>query len=376
VAILTAGLLWFCAAPLHAAGNASTQSIMHDVYDAIAYLLPLSLRDTNDRSVWDNVLIDEKLHILKSASTALETHFRGRDPELGGIARSFDDMSANVVKAFSNEWPEFAYFSMMDLVQHCVACHSRLEAPSQVLFGQRLLARVDVNELPPSDVIKLYIATRQFDSALRSLETSLMNRDWHPIEADYTSAMVDYLQIAINAQRSPATAEKFLRKYLGRGDVPYYLERRFTVWLAALADYADALNEEPSIATAKTIFRAADSLSRGPGNRLRAAHDIIAASIIRNYLAGHPDVDPATAGEAYYMLGVVALRTLEPKSAVPEMEMLLAASIQADPAGPHAAEAYALIEEYGYVHEAHLAGDYGGQTLIDMAKLRGLIERD
>jgi len=346
---------------------------MHEVYDAIAYLLPLSLRETSDRSVWDRVLIDEKLQSLNEASAALKKHTEGQEAELGAIARSFEDMTANVTKAFSNEWPEFAYFSMMDLMQHCVACHSRLEGESQVLFGQRLLARMDIRELPQSDVIRLYVATRQFDTALHALESSLMDPELHPIEADYTSDMIDYLQIAIASKHAPDEAKKFLRRYLGRSDVPFYLERRINFWISALDLYGGELTAEPSLETARAIFDAATELTTVPGDRMGAVHDIIAASIMRNYLARVRD-DNAGAGEAYYMLGVIALRTMEPKSAVPEMAMLLAASITADPKGPHAVESYALIEEFGFVHEEHLANEETEQTLIDMAALRALID--
>jgi len=348
---------------------------MHQAYDAIAYLLPLSLRDPAESTVWDRGLIDDKLQTLKSASAALQQHAEGQEQEFRYLARSFDELSKDVHKAFSNEWPEFAYFSMMDLVQHCVACHSRLAASSQSLFGQRLIARMDTRELPPADVVKLYIAVRQFDAALRAIEKILMDPGMGPIEADYSSLMVEYLHIAIAAKRSPAKAENFLQRYLARGDLPFYLQRRIEFWIASLEALSGDLAAEPNLETAKTIFYDADKLSRGPGNRTRAVHDIVAASIIRAYLSQSPDRDAQARGEAYYMLGVIALRTLEPKSAVPEMEFLLAASIEADPVGPYAVESYALIEEYGYVHEEHLGGSNTSQTLIDMTALRALIEQ-
>ena len=56
------------------------------------------------------------------------------------------------------------------------------------------------------------------------------------------------------------------------------------------------------------------------------------------------------------------------------MELLFAASIKADPDGAHSLESYALIEEYGYVHEDHLATKNTSQTLIDMPALRALIQ--
>ena len=359
--------------PPNTLAEQSTASIMHQVYDAIVYLLPLSLRDPAESTIWDRGLINDKLQTLKHASAGLKQHTTGQDQEFRHLARSFDELSGDVHKAFSNEWPEFAYFSMMGLVQHCVACHSRVAAPSSRLFGQRLMARMDLRELPPADVVKIHIAMRQFDTALRSIETMLMDPDLHPIEADYGSLMIDYLQLAITAKRSPSTAENFLRRYLARSDVPFYLERRFESWLAALKEFSDDLAAEPSLETAKAIFYAADALSRGPGNRVRAVHDITATSIIRSYLSMAAGRDAGGLGEAYYILGVTALRTLEPKSAVPEMELLLAASIRADPSGPHALESYALLEEYGYVHEEQLGAENASQTLIDMSELRALI---
>ena len=351
----------------------TTASIMRQVYDAIAYLLPLSLRDETDTGVWDQELIENKLATLKAASSALKAHTAGDAGELRYIARSFDEMTADVTKAFSNEWPEFAYFSVMDLVQHCVACHARVEAPSQALFGERLIARMDTREIPPSDVVKLYVATRQFDAATRTIEKMLMAPDYHPIEADYSSLMVDYLQIALAAKRAPAMAQQFLRRYLSRPDMPYYLKRRYEFWIEALQQFAPDIDAPPDFTRAIEIFHAGDDVSPGPGNRMGAVHDVTAASILRRYLDAGDERSAEKLHEAYFVLGVIALRTLEPKSAVPEMEMLLATSIKAAPQGEHALEAYALIEEYGYVHEEHLATPDAGQTLLDMDELRKLL---
>ena len=372
--LLLAVVTGFGAETARAEEARSTASIMRDVYDAIAYLLPLSLRDDVNESAWDRELIARKLSVLTSGSAALKAHTSGGEEELRYLARSFDEMAADVHKAYSNEWPEFAYFAMMDLVQHCVACHSRLEAPSQVLFGQRLIARMDTREMPPADVARLYVATRQFDAALKTLRGLLMDPAMHPIEADYTSLMLDYLQIAIAAKRSPATAERMLEEYLARGDSPYYLKRRFGVWLTALDRFRADIERDADFERAHAIFHEADELSRGPGNRVRAVHDITSASIIRRFLADGGKRSADELHEAYYILGVIALRTLEPKSAVPEMELLLASSIEANPDGKHALEAFALIEEYGYVHEEHLADDDAAQTLVDMAGLRALLE--
>jgi hypothetical protein len=366
-------VLCLSSVPLSSLADENTVSIMHRVYDSIAYLLPLSLRDPAHGTEWDQALITDKLEVLKNASSALRQHSAGQEEESRHLAGSFDDLSDNIATAFSKQWPEFAYFPLMDLVEHCVACHSRLPTHSQSLFGERLIARMDTRELPPADVVKLLVAVRYFDAALRSIEKILMDPTLAPLEADYSSLLVDYLQISIGAKRSTVTAQKFLQRYLARGDLPFYLEHRIDFWLSSLEELTEHLAAPPKLEVAREIFYRADPLTRGPGNRLRAVHDITAASIIRAYLAQSPAHDSTQLGEAYYILGVVALRTLEVKSAVPEMELLLASSIRADPKGKHARESYALIEEYGFIREEPLGAASSTQTVVDMATLRSLL---
>ena len=69
-----------------------------------------------------------------------------------------------------------------------------------------------------------------------------------------------------------------------------------------------------------------------------------------------------------------ALRTMEPKYSVPEMEILFASAIKADPQGPYAKPSYVLLEEFGYVRDMPLARVEASSKLIDMGELRRLSE--
>ena len=143
-----------------------TASIMHKVYDAIAYLLPLSVRNADLKTEWDQELIEEKLKVLTAASSTLVKHADKEDAEFRLLARSFDRLVQDVGVSFRAQWPDYAYYSLMELTDHCVACHSRLPSPSQDLFGQRLMARMNADNIEPESRTLLYIATRQFDAAL------------------------------------------------------------------------------------------------------------------------------------------------------------------------------------------------------------------
>lgn len=347
-----------------------TGVIMRDVYDAIAYLLPRSLRGPDDGSAWDSELIEQKLDVLSAASGALVAHAGEEDVEFRLLARSFDRMVQDATTAFREQWPDYAYYSLMELTDHCVSCHSRLPADSQVLFGQRLMARMDADDLTPRAKAALYVATRQFDAALGVLERHLLDPALDPIEAEYRGLMIPYLRTAISVDGAWPRVRRFLAAYGERDDLPHFLARRLQYWDAALARHAPTLAEPATLEGGFAAFDAATAATLAPGNRLRAVDDFVAARLLRAWLRAYPEAAAADRAEAFYRLAIIALRTNEPEPAVPEMEMLLVACIEAEPGTERARTAYALLEEYGYVHEEHLARQLESRMVIDMAALR------
>ncbi|MGR8921195.1 MAG: hypothetical protein ACU85V_16385 [Gammaproteobacteria bacterium] len=349
---------------------ASTGVVMRDVYDAIAYLLPLSVRGEDARTPWDKELVDAKLEVLTSAADALVEHAKAQDTEFDLLARSFDRLVKDTAAAFREEWPDYAYYSLMELTDHCVACHSRLPSDSQELFGERLMARMALDEVPAEQKALLYVATRQFGAALSGLEERLMEPALDPLEAEYRGIFVRYLRIALSVTSNVEGVTAFIDRYLTRDDLPYYLRQRLEHWRKMAVRLAGSLAATPNLERARKIFDNATARSLAPGSRLIAVEDLIAARVFRTYLQAHPDADAATKAEIYFKLAIIALRTNEPEPAVPEMEILLAAAIEADPEGQYAHDAYLLLEEYGYIHEEHLARQLETRILLDMDELR------
>ena len=362
-----------CALVPAAAAAEKTADIMHEVYDSIAYLLPLSVRRDDAASQWDKELIEEKLKTLTAASTTLVKHADKEDAEFRLLARSFDRLVQDIGLSIRAQWPDYAYYSLMELTDHCVACHSRLPASSQDLFGQRLMARMKVDALEPESRTLLYIATRQFDAALSLFEQQLIDPLTSPIEADYRGIMLRYLRLAISTGGANERVATFLETYGQRKDMPYYLTHRLQHWRGALSKLTSSLEANPALDRARQIFDSGTALTLAPGNRLRAVEDFVAARLMRTYLQAHPQASKAERGEIYYKLGIVALRSSEPEPAVPELEALMAASIQSDPRGPYAKDAYAILEEYGYIHDEHLAAQSDSTSLIDMVGLKKLV---
>lgn len=349
-----------------------TSDIMHEVYDAIAYLLPLSVRDPGGETPWDKELVDAKLDVLTKASSTLVKHAEGEDADFSLLARSFDRLVQDTAASFRKEWPDYAYYSLLELTDHCVACHSRRPSESQDVFGQRMMARMNTEALTPEARAMLYVATRQFDAALALLEQQLLDPQMDPVEADYRGLTVQYLRIAIltSIGGDLDRIKQFIDTYRKRDDLPYYLDQRLDHWRKALTRLTSTVEGTADLKRAIQIFDHSTGLTLAPGNRVRAVEDFVAARLLRANLENKAKLKPAELADIYYRLGIIALRTSEPEPAVPEMEMLFAAAIQADPTGPHAREAYSLLEEYGYIHEEHLARQGDSAVLLDMAALR------
>ncbi|MEM7542256.1 MAG: hypothetical protein AAF384_11840 [Pseudomonadota bacterium] len=350
--------------------TASPALTMRDVFDALAYLLPLSAQYSADIDDEDRDLIDSHLHILQSASEDLVNHARGHERDFELHAKSFDLMVEHTAHAFKRGWPQHAHYSMLQLTEHCVSCHSRYPARSEDSFGQRLMARMKVDEIPAWPRARLYVATRQFDAALSDMEKNLMAPWTGAVDADLQGSLVDYLRISLSVYESLTRPREFLIEYRKR-DLPYFLDNRIEHWLGAL-DRNEVLFTTglDDLNLAQQLFEEATTSTLVPGSWLRAVEDFLAARIFRDYLRKHKDAAPAVQAKIYYQLAIITLRTAQPDPTVPEMEMQLVACIEAEPRGPYARRAFALLQEYGYVPDDHLADHDPSNPFIDMVALR------
>lgn len=358
----------------------SPRKIMRESYEAIAYLLPLSVRSYAEDTTYDGELVDAALERLASAGAALTAHAKGEDTEFRLLARSFDRTVEDTELALKGGLPSYAYYLMMDITQYCTACHAKTPADTGPMFSQKLLARMDTRVFERDELARLYVALRQFDRAQTAFERLLLDPETHPIDADLEGLIIEYLTLSLTSEPDFRRADGFLRRYADRRDMPFYLSRRIDEWREEMRKLEASLEKPATLAEARALFDAAAEKKRVPYDRAGAVQDVVAARKLRELVNADALTDPAERQEAYYMLGLIHLRTLEPRPAVPEMELLLEAAIRAKPDGFFAPEAYALLEEYGYVeddllaYEARATGVGGRAPVIDMAELRQLID--
>lgn len=361
------------------ADPAATRDIMRDAYEALAYLLPASAASFADGETRQGDMVDASLEKLRRAGASLAAHAGGEDTEYQLLARSFDLTVDDVALALESGVPSYAWFLMLDLTQYCSACHQKLPGDTGPMFSQKLLARVDTSMFERDEMARLYVALRQFDRAQSTFEQMMLRPDVHPVDADLDGILIEYLTLTLTVEADARRADGFLRRYADRRDTPFYLKERIAKWRSAMDELEPMMAREAALADAIRLFERAGNAKQVPFDRAGAVEDILAARKLRELLLTDAIDDAEARQSIYYMLGLIHLRTLEPRPAVPEMELLLEAAIRSAPWTKEARTAYGLLEEYGYVeadmlaYVAHMEGSAAPRApLIDMAELRTL----
>ena len=317
---------------------------MHQVFEALSQLLPVSLDEQRFQSPAEKPKIEAWLATLAAAAGDVERHTGARDPGFGQISRSLARDVAEIRQRYAlGRYPE-AQFYVSQLTENCVACHARLPKARDFPIAQKLTNDPAVKALEPRERARLFVATRQFDQALALWESRFADRSIPPAELDLDGEILSYLVVCIRVERDLARPRTALEKLAARPDVPRYLGMDLRAWLAQLAELAGAGKAEPTIALARQQLERGRALSEFPADRVSLIYDLSASSLLHRLIARHKSSKGELA-EAYYLLGAIDAR-LDQGVWVSETEQHLESSIRTDPGGPFAEKAYAVLEEY------------------------------
>ena len=166
--------------------------LMWNLFEALSYLLPLSLQE-KDLDDNDQRLLQEQLRVLESSGTALKLHAGGQETDFYLLADSFDETAQRVRSSFERDNFDDAYYVLSDMTQNCVACHTQLPDQSDFAMGQKLFARMNLADLAEDEITHLYIATRQFDLGLSKFEQIILDPAADPITLNLEGIWIDYM---------------------------------------------------------------------------------------------------------------------------------------------------------------------------------------
>lgn len=336
------------AAPAGAASDAQPEprATMHEVFDALALLLPASLDPDGFADPARRDELQAAFERLAAASKALARHGESEDAAFRSLSRSLAGEAEAAAGRFARGHLDEAAFGLQQLTQRCVACHSRLPSARDFPLAERLVGRVEVAELPPEERARLLVATRQFDGALAAYEAMFADPAVAPGALDQGGQIADYLTVAIRVANDLERPERALRALATRPDAPSYLRARLERFADALAELRAPAPPGPPLARAEALAARSRSLAEFPTARDGLVYDLYASALLNRAIEARPPAagEDRELARAFWLLG-----TIEDRAAwsywIPQTDAYMEATLAAAPHGPLAARAYQRIEE-------------------------------
>jgi hypothetical protein len=325
------------------ASESETRDTMDGLFAALTSVLPYSWSDQRFADPASRAAIRAALDTLAAGGKRLEAHGRSSDAGFVFLSRSLARDTEEIRERFASGRSDEARYLLHELTDNCIACHSRLPAERTFPRGADFVITSEVEALPVEERARLEIATRQFDRALLTLEALFRDPKASPGSLDLQGQIDEYLELALRVKSDPQRAAAALRILLARPDLSPALRTNLEAWVADL-DALDATAAGARVARARKHIARAESRSRYPNDRLGLIHYVAASGLLNRESSSDTTGGPALA-EVYYLQGLIESR-IGRSFWLSETEFLLQTAIELDPSGPHAEDAYALLEEF------------------------------
>jgi hypothetical protein len=357
-----------------ATGEAATRATMAQIVDSLAFVLPLSLGDERVADPAQRQAILAALDALAESGAKVESHGQGRDLGFTFLSRSLARDTREIRDRFAAGRTAEARFLLLEVSDHCAACHSRLPDSREHPVGRRLVDDPRVAALDPDERVNLEVATRQFERALASYEALFADPARPPADLDLQGHVDGYLEVVVRVQNDPERALRTFSALGQRKDLPAALRENLGAWNASLRALRGRTFPGSPLAEARALVAEAQDLSRYPDDRSALVVYLAASGILNRFIATQRPRGPEL-GEACYLLGVIESR-IGRSFWLSQTEFFLEQAIRLAPQKAFANDAYELLEEFlvsGYTGEG--GNEVPPDVRARLGDLRALIRR-
>lgn len=316
---------------------------MADLASSLKVVLPLALDAEAFAAPENQDTLATAIADLRGTAHALETHGRPRDAGFAVLSRILGLEARELDRSFREGRREDARGLVTAMVDTCVACHSRLPASAASSLGRSLYDAVPAESLAPQERLRLELATRQFDRALRGIESLLADPEVAPAAIDSGGFLDAYLRVGLRVAEDPERLARRLSAWRDRSELPPYLADLIETWTRTLRDMPGLRTRGGEIERARQASDEAGRLRRFPADRRPRVQEFQVSALLNRALVENT-LDAAARAEAYYLLGLVELH-IATVDWLASPSAHLEAAIRVDPGSHFAREAYLLLEE-------------------------------
>ena len=326
------------------ATQAGDRAQMAEIFDAMRFLLPLSLDEKRFEDPALHQRVSDSLALLDRSASSLAEHGRSREVPFAHLSRSLSIDARDIHDRYEQGHVREARYLVQTLTETCVACHSRLPAATDAPRSKDFLKDAAVEKLPLPQRAKLAYATRQFDEAFALYTSLLDDREISANDIDLEGHLDDYLELVIRVRSDPKSADAPLARFAARPDLSPALRREVARWRGALAQLAARGPVTSPVSEARAEVERVEALRPELDERDALVEYFDASALLHRYVA---DGSPPSAeqAEAYYLLGLIETRVGR-SFWLSQAEAYLETAIRLAPGQPIAAESYALLQDF------------------------------
>ncbi len=290
----------------------STRARMAELAAAVQHALPAVFSDSafGDEAARQRFL--ESVALLGESSAALEAHARNESQTFDPIARSLAVDAERIQASVEAGELRRARFRFGDLLENCVACHARLPGAPESALGKRLLEDVDRTELSPSEELRVLLATRQFDAALRRYEDILLaGAPGEPELLDRQGLLVDYVIVNLRVAEDSKRPRETLQRLLESGDAGTARAAELRSWIASLDQLRSVSRDLDPLERAQSLLQTGERVRREADPGAGLVYDIAASGHLYRFIETGTGSTESMA-EAFYLLGLAESRIRRP----------------------------------------------------------------
>lgn len=246
--------------------------------------------------------IERNLKLLNDLTHSIKA-FDG-DPSTKIISDLLKHETRHTLAEFKRGNRAYAKDLVRGVASYCIACHTRSD------IGPKLTTSVSaevMNSLSISDRIEWLSATRQYDRAIKEIDSFLSDKDSMkntPFEVE--RAAQNGLAISIRVNRDADVAKTIVKRLLAQNELPSYLKKDAEVWKTSLESMR--MKETADLKSEKLLERAESLITSAYGkqkyllDRSATIEFVEVTELAHRYLATEKAPSSENTARALYLL--------------------------------------------------------------------------
>lgn len=282
---------------------ASWSTQMQSLSASVQNLIPFVFSFNNFKPEDHKDELIEYITVFNEKATYLPSHVgeevMGKDPIVRFSVNNLRSSTAQALSAVKSGHYSYARGVLKESLSTCFNCHTAQQIGPENLGAKNWMTTTPSNTAEKADY---YIATRQYDNALKLLEQTLTKKSqFYESPYELSSALKRYLAIQVRVKKDSKKTLEVLNNFLKGSDIPFYLRNEANAWITALKQWNK--KDVVSYNVAKRLVKNAEAKTQLDSGQGGLVEYLRASTIFHELLKS--SLQPKRKADIYYELAKI-----------------------------------------------------------------------